>query len=229
MFRYNIGMKLQEMLSGIKACIFDMDGTLVDSLGMWSDIDRRFFVRYGMEIPADYEKKINHMSFLEMAQFTKEEYQIPDSVETITELWTEWSKEEYESKIQAKPGAQELLQFLKEQGIPLSLATTNRKELYEPCLRRNHLYSYFDHIMNVNEINSTKSEPKIYQLLAAKMNVKPEETLVFEDILIAVNTAHQAGFKVAAVYDKRNERDQQKIKTLSDFYFKSFLEEPEKL
>ena len=83
--------------------------------------------------------------------------------------------------------------------------------------------------MNVNEINSTKSEPKIYQLLAAKMNVKLEETLVFEDILIAVNTAHQAGFKVAAVYDKRNERDQQKIKTLSDFYFKSFLEEPEKL
>ena len=229
MFRYNIGMKLQEMLSGIKACIFDMDGTLVDSLGMWSDIDRRFFARYGMEIPADYEKKINHMSFLEMAQFTKEEYQIPDSVETITELWTEWSKEEYESEIQAKPGAQELLQFLKEQGIPLSLATTNRKELYEPCLRRNHLYSYFDYIMNVNEINSAKSEPKIYQLLAAKMNVKPEETLVFEDILIAVNTAHQAGFKVAAVYDKRNERDQQKIKTLSDFYFKSFLEEPEKL
>lgn len=229
MFRYNIGMKLQEMLSGIKACIFDMDGTLVDSLGMWSDIDRRFFARYGMETPADYEKKINHMSFLEMAQFTKEEYQIPDSVETITELWTEWSKEEYESEIQAKPGAQELLQFLKEQGIPLSLATTNRKELYEPCLRRNHLYSYFDYIMNVNEINSAKSEPKIYQLLAAKMNVKPEETLVFEDILIAVNTAHQAGFKVAAVYDKRNERDQQKIKTLSDFYFKSFLEEPEKL
>ena len=229
MFRYNIGMKLQEMLSGIKACIFDMDGTLVDSLGMWSDIDRRFFARYGMETPADYEKKINHMSFLEMAQFTKEEYQIPDSVETIMELWTEWSKEEYESEIQAKPGAQELLQFLKEQGIPLSLATTNRKELYEPCLRRNHLYSYFDYIMNVNEINSAKSEPKIYQLLAAKMNVKPEETLVFEDILIAVNTAHQAGFKVAAVYDKRNERDQQKIKTLSDFYFKSFLEEPEKL
>ena len=229
MFRYNIGMKLQEMLSGIKACIFDMDGTLVDSLGMWSDIDRRFFARYGMETPADYEKKINHMSFLEMAQFTKEEYQIPDSVETITELWTGWSKEEYESEIQAKPGAQELLQFLKEQGIPLSLATTNRKELYEPCLRRNHLYSYFDYIMNVNEINSAKSEPKIYQLLAAKMNVKPEETLVFEDILIAVNTAHQAGFKVAAVYDKRNERDQQKIKTLSDFYFKSFLEEPEKL
>lgn len=229
MFRYNIGMKLQEMLSGIKACIFDMDGTLVDSLGMWSDIDRRFFERYGMETPADYEKKINHMSFLEMAQFTKEEYQIPDSVETIMELWTEWSKEEYESEIQAKSGAQELLQFLKEQGIPLSLATTNRKELYEPCLRRNHLYSYFDHIMNVNEINSAKSEPKIYQLLAAKMNVKSEETLVFEDILIAVNTAHQAGFKVAAVYDKRNERDQQKIKTLSDFYFKSFLEEPEKL
>lgn len=229
MFRYNIGMKLQEMLSGIKACIFDMDGTLVDSLGMWSDIDRRFFERYGMETPADYEIKINHMSFLEMAQFTKEEYQIPDSVETITELWTEWSKEEYESEIQAKPGAQELLQFLKEQGIPLSLATTNRKELYEPCLRRNHLYSYFDYIMNVNEINSAKSEPKIYQLLAVKMNVKPEETLVFEDILIAVNTAHQAGFKVAAVYDKRNERDQQKIKTLSDFYFKSFLEEPEKL
>ena len=146
MFRYNIGMKLQEMLSGIKACIFDMDGTLVDSLGMWSDIDRRFFERYGMETPADYEKKINHMSFLEMAQFTKEEYQIPDSVETIMELWTGWSKEEYESEIQAKPGAQELLQFLKEQGIPLSLATTNRKELYEPCLRRNHLYSYFDHI-----------------------------------------------------------------------------------
>ena len=162
------------------------------------------------------------MNFEEMAIFTKEEYGFPQSVEEIMDTWTKWSKEAYEQTIPTKPYAKEFLLALKEKGYPLALATTNKKELYEPCLKRNGLDHLFSYILNVNEIGSTKREPKIYQMLAEKMGAKESETLVFEDILMAVKTAHNAGFKVASVYDKRNEPDLKEIIQNSDFFIPSY-------
>lgn len=215
-------MKLASLLDGVKACIFDMDGTLVDSLGIWSDIDSRFFHERGMEVPADYDKVISHMSYKEMAIYTKETYQIKESVEEIMDMWLEWSKEAYLYTIPAKPGAKEFLSLLKSKGIPLSLATTNKEELYLPCLERNGLDGYFDYIENVNHLRTKKSEPKIYLTLSEYMHSEPEETLVFEDILMAVNTAKKAAFRVAAVYDERNEKDLPEIKRNADFFIDDY-------
>ena len=215
-------MKRNELFKGIKACIFDLDGTLVDSLGIWSDIDIRFFKEHGRDVPADYEKRISHMNFIEMAEFTKEEYGFEESVDAIARKWLDWSIEAYQKDIKAKPGAKEFLEYVKSLGLPIALATTNKKELYEPCLENNDMWKYFSFALNVTEINSKKSEPKIYQLLAEKMNAKPEETIVFEDILMAVKTAHNAGFKVAAVFDQRNKRDIDEIIENSDFYITSY-------
>lgn len=215
-------MKKEELLKGIKNVIFDMDGTLIDSLSMWSDIDVRFFQEHHMEVPKDYDKRIAHMNFMEMAQFTKDEYGFEESVEEIAFMWTSWAQEAYEKTLLAKPGAKEFLAYCKSKGMQISLATTNKRELYEPCLENNNMWQYFDFCMNVNEIGSTKSEPKIYLLLAEKMGSKPEETMVFEDILQAVKTAKNAGFKVTAVYDKRNEADLEEIKDNCDYFLESY-------
>lgn len=211
-------MTLNELLKQSKACIFDMDGTLVDSLGIWSDIDKRFFAEMGKEVPPDYDKIISHMSFMEMAQYTKDTYAVKESVEEIAKKWLDWSKEAYLYTIQAKKGASEFLSYLKNKGFSLSLATTNKEELYLPCLKRNKLDIFFDHIENVNSLSTTKKEPKIYLHLASLMNSSPDQTLVFEDILMAVKTAKAASFKVISVYDKRNEKDLKEIKKNSDFF-----------
>lgn len=215
-------MFISELLDGIDACIFDMDGTLVDSLHIWEDIDKRFFNIHDMQVPQDYDKMIAHMSFIEMAEFTKKKYKFKESVFEIMETWLNWSKEAYVNTIQEKENVKEVLSYLKEKHIPLSLATANKKELYEPCLKRLDLNKYFDYILNINDINSTKQEPTIYLNLASKMNSKIERTLVFEDILIAVKTAKDANFKVCGVYDKNNVRDEEEIKKLSDYYLYSF-------
>ncbi len=214
--------RIEQILSGISACIFDMDGTLVDSLGIWEEIDIRFFHERNMEVPKDYDKIISHMSFMEMAVFTKEAYHISESVEEIASTWLEWSKEAYLNTIVAKPGAKEVLEYIKGKGIPMALATTNKEELYLPCLERNHLLCYFSHIENVNHLNTKKSEPKIYQTLAHDMHVPIEKTIVFEDILMALDTAKKAGFIVGGVYDKRNDPDKEKIQSIADYYIEDY-------
>ncbi len=213
---------IDQILSGIQACIFDMDGTLVDSLGIWEDIDVRFFHERNMEVPKDYDKIISHMSFMEMAVFTKETYHIQESVEEIASTWLSWSKEAYLNTIVAKPGARETLEYIKGKGIPMSLATTNKEELYLPCLKRNRLLSYFSYIENVNHLHTKKSEPKIYQTLAADMHVPIEKTIVFEDILMAINTAKKADFVVCGVYDKRNNPDKEKIQSIADYFIEDY-------
>lgn len=92
-------MKIENLLDGIDACVFDMDGTLIDSLNMWRDIDIRFFAEHDMEVPSSYDKIISHMSFQEMAIYTKETFHFTESVEEIMKTWLEWSKEAYLDKI----------------------------------------------------------------------------------------------------------------------------------
>ncbi len=209
-------MTLNELLKHSKACIFDMDGTLIDSLGIC------FFAEMGKEVPKDYDKIISHMSFKEMAQYTKDTYAVKESVEEISKKWLDWSKDAYLYTIQAKKGAFEFLSYLKKNGYSLSLATTNKEELYLPCLKRNKLDIFFDHIENVNSLSTTKKEPKIYLHLASLMHSSPDKTLVFEDILMAVKTAKDASFKVVSVYDKGNEKDIEEIKKTSDFFIKDY-------
>lgn len=209
-------------LTGIKACIFDMDGTLIDSLGIWHEIDINFFRKRNMPVPPDYEKKIAHMNFMQMAEMTKRDYHIKESAEEIAQSWIDDSVYAYQKTIPAKPYAKECLAYLKSKGIHLSLATTNRKDLYEPCLERLDMFQYFDSCVNVNDIGSTKSEPKIYLLLAEKMGCRPEEVIVFEDILRALKTAHDAHFKTAWVYDPHSEADRKEILSFADFYISSY-------
>lgn len=217
-------MNFNELINKAKACIFDMDGTLVDSLNIWKDIDKRFFLEHNMELPSDYDKRIAHMSFMEMAYFTKEEYNIKEDANEIASTWLQWSKEAYENTIQLKPYALELLRKLYDMNIPLSLATTNDESLYLPCLKRLDIIKYFKYIDNVNRLNTTKKEPKIYLHLSNKMKTKPEETIVFEDILMALTSAKEAGFLTCGVYDKANIKDMEKIIEKSDCFIENYKE-----
>jgi HAD superfamily hydrolase (TIGR01509 family) len=212
------------MLSGIKAAIFDMDGTLIDSMGVWSKIDIAFLEKRGFQVPEDLKSNIEHLTFLECAQYFKNNFLIQDTLQEIMDEWTEMAKNEYEYNIKLKPGVKEYLKFLKDLGIKLSIATSNNLSLIEKVLKSNGIYYFFDAITTIDEVTRGKNFPDIYLLAAEKLEVLPKECLVFEDILPAVLGAKAAGMKVIGIHDAYSDYQREDIMKHADKYIFEFYE-----
>lgn len=195
---------MESFLSDIKLAIFDLDGTLLDSTGIWEDIDKEFFGRRGKEVPSNYSKEIAHIGLLGAAKLTKEKYCPDEEIENILEEWQRQSLEEYRDIIGLKPGAVELLGALKSRGIELGYATANSKALYGPALVRLGIEGYFSFGIDPDIANCGKEDSSMYDLVANHFGVKPMETLVFEDSLHPSIVASQAGYRVIGIFDKHS-------------------------
>ena len=197
----------------ITAVIFDMDGTLIDSTGLWHEIDKKFFSKRNMELPKDYAQKIVHLGLTKAAELTRELYGIKESPEEIILEWRQMAIDMYRDEVQLKDGAIELLELFKKSGLKLSIATANDEELYMPCVKRLGIDKYFDFIADVNSSKEGKNSAKIYLDLAKDMASKPENTLVLEDMPTCIKTAFDNGFITIAVYDEASKNyDDQKRK-----------------
>lgn len=203
-FNNNIDMKF--LSHEVKAVIFDMDGTLIDSTGIWHEIDIAFFKKRGMnEVPKGYADNIVHMGLKEGAKMTIETYGFAsDTVEGIIQEWRNASIEQYRDKIPLKEGAKEIIEYLKASGIKLALATANDEELYRPCLERLGLNNYFDVVIDVNKIGEGKSSPKIYRWISEKLGVEKNQTIVLEDTIMGLKTSYDDGYLSVAVFDKNS-------------------------
>ena len=160
----------------INAAIFDMDGTLIDSTGLWHEIDMLFFAKRGMDLPKDYAQKIVHLGLRKAAELTRELYGIKEEPDEIIHEWRQMALDMYHNDVQLKPGAVALLELLKSNGVKLSIATANDAELYMPCIMRLGIGNYFDFVADVNSSKEGKNSSKIYLELTEKMNSKPENT-----------------------------------------------------
>jgi HAD superfamily hydrolase (TIGR01509 family) len=206
------------MLKDIKAAIFDLDGTLIDSMWLWEKVDIDFLKLRGYELPIDLKENIEHLSFIDTAKYFKERFNLPENIEDIMDEWNSMAFKEYANNVSLKPGAKEYLHNLKLKGIKLALATSNSVPLLEAVLKNNGVYEYFDVITTTNEVNRGKNFPDIYLLSAEKLQVKPTECIVFEDILPAVLGAKMAGMKVVAVHDLYSEYQKKDIMASADYY-----------
>ena len=213
----------------IKAVIFDMDGTLIDSTGIWHEIDKAFFSKRNMELPSDYAQHIVHLGLKQAAVYTKETYHFDESIQDIMDEWHNMSIDMYRYNVPLKSHALELLRLLKENNIKMAIATANDEPLYRPCIERLGIGEYFDEIADVNTAKEGKQSAKIYLDLAKKMGAEPQNTLVLEDMPTCVKTAFKNGFITVSVFDNASkDYDEQKINN-SHLFIKDFGELIDKL
>ncbi len=212
------------MLEKIDAVIFDLDGTVVDSMWMWEAIDIEYLDRFGIGLPPDLQKKISGMSFSETAVYFKETFGIPDSLEKIKADWNEMAMEKYCHEVPLKPGVLEFLKELKNRGIKTGIATSNSRELALAVLDALKLASYFDEVHMSCEVKTGKPAPDIYLLVARYLGVEPDRCLVFEDIPEGIQAGKAAGMKVCGVEDAFSADYREEKKRLADYYITHYDE-----
>lgn len=212
------------MLEGIKACFFDMDGTIIDSMWMWRDIDIEFLGSRGIELPDDLQKKIEGMSFSETAVFFKEEFSLPEPIDEIKKIWNGMAMDKYRHQVPLKKGVKEFLDYLKNNNIKTGIATSNSLELAMCSLESLKIRDYFDTIVTGCLVGIGKPAPDIYLKCAKDCGVNPEECLVFEDIPFGIKAGLNAGMKVCAVYDEYSADVDDEKREMSDFYIEDFTQ-----
>lgn len=212
------------MLKNIEAVIFDLDGTLVDSMWMWKTIDIEYLARFGLEFPQDLQSSIEGMSFSETAVYFKKRFNLPDSIDQIKSDWNQMAWDKYLYEVPLKEGVREFLEYLKERQIPAGIATSNSRELVDLIIDKHNIREYFSSIRTSCEVEKGKPSPDIYLLVAKDLGVEPEKCLVFEDVIQGVMAGKNANMKVCAVYDDFSKNDDEEKIKLADYYISSMKE-----
>lgn len=212
------------MLDNIKGAIFDLDGTLVDSMWIWEKIDIDYLGKLGIIIPKNLKDEINHLSFKETGIYFKTTFNIKDSLESILDTWHQMALAHYSNDVKLKPNVLEFLKLLKSKDIKIGLATSNSYPLLEAVLKNTGIYDYFDAITTTDEAHNNKSNPDVYLLAAERIGVNPKECIVFEDIIEAVRGAKLANMTVIAVHDESAEYQKEDLLGNADKYIYDFSE-----
>lgn len=203
----------------IKGAVFDLDGTLIDSMGIWSQVDAEFLSKRSIAVPEDIFGDIETgNNFFEVANHFKKKFSLPDSVEEIVAEWTNMVAHHYATSVKLKPGVEELLELLKKNGIKIGIGTSNTQFLLEKVLKANRVLHFFDTIVTGCQDVKGKPFPDIFIKVAEELGVKPEECFVCEDVLAGVQAGKNAGMFVIAIEDKHSIKEKDNILQLTDYY-----------
>lgn len=211
------------MLKGIEAIIFDVDGTLIDSMWIWENIDELFLEKYHLEKPEGFHEGMEGMSYSETAQYFLDLFpSLPHTREELEQEWYDMAYEIYTTQMELKKGAYDFIKTMHENGIKLGIATSNNRELAEGTLKNNKVLEYMSSIWTSCEAGAGKPNPAVYLNVAKDLGVNPEKCLVFEDVSNGILAGKNAGMKVCAVDDRFSRNQEEKKRQLADYYIQNY-------
>lgn len=211
-----------------KGAIFDVDGTLLDSMWIWDTIGEDYLRSLGIQPRENLKEVFKSMSLQQAAGYYQKEYGVALSVEEITEGVNGMIERYYREEVSLKVGAAEFLGSLNRRGVKLCIATATDRYLVEAALKRLCVGQYFREIFTCRSVGYGKDEAVIFERALSFLGTQKSETVVFEDALYAVRTAKAAGFRVIALQD-RYERHSEEVKALADCYISDFHQAEEDL
>ena len=206
----------------IKGAIFDVDGTLLDSMPIWMEAGAKYLCTKSREPQDGLAEKIFTMTLEESAIYLKKEYQLSDSVKDIMMEINHVIEQFYFDQVQLKEGALEFLSDMYCAGVAMTIATATDIYLVEQALERLKIRHFFNQIFTCTEVGAGKDKPWIYLAARNSMKTRTEETWVFEDALHALVTAKNAGFPTVAIYDAASEKNQIILEEQADLYWKQW-------
>lgn len=206
----------------IKAALFDLDGTLIDSMWVWERLLRDFLVKHNLKPIPEVIDKIAYMSLAQSSVYVRDVYGLSMTAEEILAQWRQAVYHAYAEEITLKPGAKDYLEKQKEKKVKIGLVTACDPTLVQACLKHNGVLDLFDAITYVDDVGIGKQMPDIYEEALRRLQCKAEEAVLFEDILVGVRTAKKMGLHVVAVEDSQEEKEA--LKQEADLYIRNFLE-----
>lgn len=207
----------------IRGAIFDLDGTLLDSMPVWEHASETYLLRRGIRVKEKLSEVLFSMSMRQGAEYIKEHYSISGTADEIVAGVNSIVMEAYQNQVEAKPGVPQLLERMKSNGIRMVVATSTDRLMAEAGLRRTGLDGYFERVFTCTEVGAGKRQPDIYLAAKEYLGIPQAEIWVFEDALYAINTAGRAGFFTVGVYDAASAGRREETEAAAGIYIQDFI------
>lgn len=207
-----------------KVYIFDVDGTLIDSMGEWGRALPRFLEERGVSYPSDIVKRVIALGLPGVAKYYKENFPLKEAEEEILAYLVGSFKEKYAREFGAKAGVLDTLKTLKMRGARLCALTAGMHVLFDDCLKRLGISELLDYCWSSDDFPTKKADPAIYKMAAARLGVDPSECVMVDDSLAALIPAKAAGLQTIGVYDDFSKGNETEMRKIADKYVYSFKE-----
>lgn len=205
-------------LKEIKYVIFDVDGTIADSMGAWDDCYRKYMEIRGLPANLSHRARLRLMSVDDGGRFLKEQYSLPEDAKDITAAFNKIILDFYTSEAQMKPHILDMMNAFSEKGIKLAVATASSEDIILPLLTHLGIVDRFENILTVRNIGLPKSDPEFFTRCISVLGIKPENAVMVEDMPHATVSAKKAGLKTIGVKDRQKPDEEKELIKEADLY-----------